>query len=121
MTEEIGLRQPVEYTDEERRRIATHEAGHATVAYLVGKDRKLEVLSIIKRRGALGLLAHSDLEERFTKTRSEIVARIQIAMGGWWPRRSGSGRPAPGPPATSPPPPTPLPTWWARWGWAVRW
>ncbi len=82
MTEEIGLRQPVEYTEEERRRIATHEAGHATVAYLVGKDRKLEVLSIIKRKDALGLLAHSDLEERFTKTRSEIVARIQIAMGG---------------------------------------
>ncbi|MDQ3462141.1 MAG: AAA family ATPase [Actinomycetota bacterium] len=82
MTEEIGLRQPVEYTDEERRRIATHEAGHATVCYLVGKDRKLEVLSIIKRKDALGLLAHSDLEERFTKTRSEIVARIQIAMGG---------------------------------------
>jgi cell division protease FtsH len=82
MTEEIGLKQPVEYTDEERRRIATHEAGHATIAWLVGKDRKLEVLSIIKRRDALGLLAHSDLEERFTKTRTEIVALIQIAMGG---------------------------------------
>jgi cell division protease FtsH len=82
MTEEIGLKQPVEYTDEERRRIATHEAGHATIAWLVGKDRKLEVLSIIKRRDALGLLAHSDLEERFTKTRTEIVALIKIAMGG---------------------------------------
>jgi ATP-dependent Zn protease len=82
MTEEIGLKQPVEYTDLERRTIATHEAGHATVAALVGKDRKLEVLSIIKRRDALGLLAHSDLEERFTKTRSEILTLIQIAMGG---------------------------------------
>jgi len=82
MTEEIGLKQPVEYTDLERRTIATHEAGHATVAHLVGKDRKLEVLSIIKRKDALGLLAHSDLEERFTKTRSEIVSLIQIAMGG---------------------------------------
>lgn len=82
MTEEIGLKQPVEYTDEERRRIATHEAGHATVAWLVGKDRKLEVLSIIKRRDALGLLAHSDLEERFTKTRTEIISLIQISMGG---------------------------------------
>jgi cell division protease FtsH len=82
MTEEIGLKQPVEYTPDERRRIATHEAGHATVAHVVGKDRKLEVLSIIKRKDALGLLAHSDLEERFTKTRSEIVALIQIAMGG---------------------------------------
>jgi cell division protease FtsH len=82
MTEEIGLKQPVEYTEGERRAIATHEAGHATVAHLVGKDRKLEVLSIIKRRDALGLLAHSDLEERFTRSRSEVTALIQIAMGG---------------------------------------
>ena len=57
MTEEIGLAQPVEYTEAERRTIATHEAGHATVAWLVGKGRKLEVLSIIKRKDALGLLS----------------------------------------------------------------
>ena len=82
MTEEIGLKQPVEYTDEEKRMIATHEAGHATIAYLVGRGRKLEVLSIIKRKDALGLLAHSDSEERYTRTRSEVVAMIQIAMGG---------------------------------------
>jgi ATP-dependent Zn protease len=82
MTEEIGLKQPVEYTDDEKIAIATHEAGHAVVAYLVGTDRKLEVLSIIKRRGALGLLAHSDIEERFTKSRSELIAGMQIAFGG---------------------------------------
>jgi cell division protease FtsH len=82
MTEEIGLQSPVDYTEAERRCIATHEAGHATVAHLVGKDRKLEILTIIKRKDALGLLAHSELEERFTKTRSEILALIQIAMGG---------------------------------------
>ena len=82
MTEEIGLAQPVSYTEAERRTIATHEAGHATVAYLVGRSRKLEVLSIIKRKDALGLLAHSELEERYTKTKSEIEQLIQIAMGG---------------------------------------
>src|SRR3954451_14772062 len=82
MTEEIGLKNPVEYTEHARRTIAPHEAGHATVAYLVGVGRKLEVLSIIKRRDALGLLTHSDIEERFTKTRSEIISLIQIAMGG---------------------------------------
>ena len=82
MTEEIGLAQPVEYTEAERRTIATHESGHATVAYLVGKARKLEVLSIIKRKDALGLLSHSDLEERFTSTKTEIEALIQIALGG---------------------------------------
>ena len=82
MTEEIGLAQPVEYTEAERRTIATHEAGHATVAWLVGKGRKLEVLTIVKRKDALGLLAHSETEERFTKTRTEMRALIDIAFGG---------------------------------------
>jgi ATP-dependent Zn protease len=82
LTEELGLAHPVEYTEAERRAIATHEAGHATVAYLVGKSRKLEVLSIIKRSSALGLLAHSDLEERFTQTESELRSLIQISLGG---------------------------------------
>ena len=82
MTEEIGLAQPVEYTDAERRSIATHEAGHATVAWLVGKGRKLEVLTIIKRKDALGLLSHSETEERFTQSKSEVRAMIDIAFGG---------------------------------------
>jgi cell division protease FtsH len=82
MTEEIGLAQPVAYTEAERRAIATHEAGHAAVAHLVGRGRRLDVLSVIKRRAALGLLAHSDTEERWTRSRSEIVSLIKIAMGG---------------------------------------
>ena len=82
MTEEIGLKQPVEYTDEERCTIATHESGHAVVAHLVGVGRKLEVLSIVKRKDALGLLAHSDTEERYTRTRTELIASIQISFGG---------------------------------------
>jgi ATP-dependent Zn protease len=82
LTEEIGLAQPVEYTVEEKRTIATHEAGHAVVAHLVGSGRKLEVLSIVKRADSLGLLAHSDTEERFTRTRSELIAAIQINFGG---------------------------------------
>jgi ATP-dependent Zn protease len=82
MTEEIGLKQPVEYTDEERRRIAFHESGHAVVAHLLAPERKLEVLSIIKRKDALGLLAHSDTEERFTRTSTELRALVEVALGG---------------------------------------
>jgi cell division protease FtsH len=82
MTNEVGLAQDTVYTEAERRMIATHEAGHATVAWLVGKGRKLELLSIVKRRDALGMLTHSDTEERFTKTKSELEALIQIAFGG---------------------------------------
>ena len=82
LTEEVGIAHPVTYTEAEQRTIATHESGHATVAWLVGKGRRLEVLSIIKRRDALGILAHSDSEERFTRTRGELEALVDIALGG---------------------------------------
>lgn len=82
MTEELGIPQPVAYTEDERRTIATHESGHAVVAHLLAPRRSLEVLSVIKRRDALGLLAHTETEERWTKTRSEVEALIRIAMGG---------------------------------------
>ncbi|MGH2595756.1 MAG: AAA family ATPase [Actinomycetota bacterium] len=82
LTDEIGIKQPVVYTDVDRAAVATHEAGHATVAYFLGKGKRLEVLSIIKRRDSLGLLAHGDEEEHFTRTRTEVEAAIAIALGG---------------------------------------
>ena len=82
MQVEVGLGQPVAYTDHERRLIASHEAGHATVAWLVAPQRRLEILTIIKRREALGLLAHGDREDVYTRSRAEMTGLIQIAMGG---------------------------------------
>jgi cell division protease FtsH len=82
LTEEVGVKQAVVYTDNERASVASHEAGHATVAYFLGKGRRLEVLSIIKRRESLGLLAHGDDEEKWTRSRSEIESHIGIALGG---------------------------------------
>ncbi len=79
---DVGLGQPVAYTDHEARLIATHEAGHAVVAHVVAPQRRLEVLTIIKRKDALGLLAHNDTEDVFTRSRSELLALIQIAFGG---------------------------------------
>jgi cell division protease FtsH len=70
------------YTDAERHRVAHHEAGHATVAYFLGEGRRLDVLSIVKRRDSLGMLAHSDAEERFTRTKGEYEVLLRIAMGG---------------------------------------
>ncbi len=97
MTEEIGLKQPVEYTEEERHRIAVHEAGHATIAHLVAPDRKLEVLSVIKRKDALGLLAHSDSEERFTRTSVELRSLIEISLGGMVAEEIAFGQASTGP------------------------
>jgi cell division protease FtsH len=82
MVLEVGLGQPVGYTSHEKRLIATHEAGHATAAHLCAPGRKLEVLSIIKRRDALGMLAHGDGEEVYTRSRAEMIGLIQIALAG---------------------------------------
>ena len=82
MLVELGVTDETIYTPNERDRVATHEAGHATVAYFVGQTRQLDVLSIVKRRDSLGLLQHSDTEERFTKSSEELHALLQIAMGG---------------------------------------
>jgi cell division protease FtsH len=81
-TEEVGLGAPVEYTEHERRLIATHESGHATAAWLTAPQRRLEVLTIIKRRSALGMLAHGDREEVWTRSRTEMRALVQIALAG---------------------------------------
>ncbi|MCU1589055.1 MAG: ATPase central domain protein [Frankiales bacterium] len=82
LVEEVGMGQPVGYTDHELRLIATHEAGHATAAWLTAPHRRLEVLTVIKRRDALGLLAHGDKEDVFTRSRTELRALVQIALAG---------------------------------------
>ena len=82
LVEEIGMGQPVGYTDHELRLIATHEAGHATAAWLTAPHRRLEVLTVIKRRSALGMLAHGDREDVFTRSRTELRALVQIALAG---------------------------------------
>ena len=96
LTEEVGLKNPVPYTARERRLVATHEAGHATVAFL-SETRRLEVLSIVKRAGSLGLLAHGDLEEEYNRSRTEIEALLDISMGGMVAEELEFGEPSTGP------------------------
>jgi len=82
MVEEVGMGQPVAYTDHERKLIATHESGHATIAWLTAPDRRLEILSIVKRKDALGMLGHGDRDDVFTRSRAQMLGLIRIAMGG---------------------------------------
>ena len=77
---EIGLSQDVGYQPEERRRIAVHEAGHAVIAVLVG--REVRVASILRRSSSLGLVAHDDGEEKHLRTPTELHDLIVVALGG---------------------------------------
>jgi cell division protease FtsH len=97
ITEMVGIGQPVAYTAAEQSLIATHEAGHAVVAWLVAPNRALEVLTIVKRGATLGLLAHGDREEIYTRSSDDMRALVQIAMGGLVAEELFFGRTSTGP------------------------
>lgn len=82
MVIEVGVGKPVGYTEHEKNLIATHEAGHAVVAYLEAPQRRLEIITIIKRAESLGLLAHGDAEDVYTRSKAELVGLMRIAFGG---------------------------------------
>ena len=77
---DVGTSHPVGYHPDERRRVAIHEAGHALVAVLTG--RQIRVASILRRAGALGLVSHGDAEERYLKTPSEGTDLMALALAG---------------------------------------
>jgi ATP-dependent Zn protease len=80
LTIDVGLSHPVGYHPDERRRVAVHEAGHALVASLVGRD--IRIASVLRRGAALGLVAHGDPEERHLRTPTEGYELIAIALAG---------------------------------------
>ena len=67
----------------ERRRVAVHEAGHALVAFHCPNAQPVAKISIIPRgKAALGYTLQLPEEESFLMTRSELLDRICVAMGG---------------------------------------
>jgi cell division protease FtsH len=67
----------------EKRIVAYHESGHALVAELVPGADPVSKISIIPRGiAALGYTTQLPTEERYLMTRSELLARICVLMGG---------------------------------------
>jgi len=69
-------------TERERRLTAWHEAGHALVALLCEYCTPLHKVTIIPRGFALGLTMTMPEEDRYSKTRLEMLDDIAMAMGG---------------------------------------
>ncbi len=65
--------------------------------YFAAPERRLDVLSIMKRRETLGMLAHSETEERFTRTKGECLGLLQVAMGGMVAEEAFFGKAGTGP------------------------
>jgi cell division protease FtsH len=69
-------------TEHERRVIAFHEAGHALCSELLpGVDRTHKV-SIVPRGKALGYTLHFPDEDRYLKTRAELMDQMTVLLAG---------------------------------------
>ncbi|MGH7834012.1 MAG: ATP-dependent zinc metalloprotease FtsH, partial [Candidatus Binatia bacterium] len=67
----------------EKKTVAYHESGHALVAELVPGADPVSKISIIPRGlAALGYTQQLPTEDRYLMTRSELMARIYILLGG---------------------------------------
>lgn len=69
--------------EEERRRVAYHEAGHAlAAAYCPGADPVHKISVIPRGRAALGYTLQLPTDDRFLMTRSQLLDRITGLLGG---------------------------------------
>jgi cell division protease FtsH len=67
----------------EKKIVAYHESGHALVAELVPGADPVSKISVIPRGiAALGYTTQLPTEERYLMTRSELLARIDVLLGG---------------------------------------
>jgi cell division protease FtsH len=80
-TYEWGLKQPLRsMSEDEKRNVAYHEAGHAVAQYLLKPYERVWKVTIIRRGGALGLAATKPTHERYNRSDSEILAEIQVCL-----------------------------------------
>lgn len=68
-------------TDEERLRVALHEAGHAIVAEVM-RPGAVASVTITPRGGALGFVRQAPTEDRYLETQPELEADIAVALAG---------------------------------------
>ena len=78
----LGAERRVMMTEEDRRRTAYHEGGHAIVGMLTPGADPVRKVSIIPRGLALGVTFAAPESDRFNYRAPEVVAKIKVALGG---------------------------------------
>lgn len=78
----LGVPRDEALSEQERRRTAYHEAGHALCALLQPKADKIDRVSIIPRGQAGGVTLLQPDEEKMDRSASELMARLVVALGG---------------------------------------
>ena len=79
----LGLeRTGVVMSEEERRTVACHEAGHAVVAATVENAEPVHKVTIVPRERAMGLTEQLPDGDRYLFQRSYLTDRLAVLMGG---------------------------------------
>ena len=69
-------------SEEEKRIIAYHESGHAILSYVLPHTDPIHKISIISRGRALGYVITLPEEDRFLKSKRELIDNITQLLGG---------------------------------------
>jgi cell division protease FtsH len=69
-------------TDEERRRVACHEAGHAVAAALLGQGDRVHRVSIVARGRGLGTIGLEREDREAIRTTSQLRAKLAVTLAG---------------------------------------
>ncbi len=78
----LGALRDGSHTPDERRRTAYHEAGHALCGWLEPKADPLWKISVLPRGQSAGVTIPMPDEDRIDLSRSEMMARLVVIMGG---------------------------------------
>jgi cell division protease FtsH len=77
-----GLQSRKVITAQEKRVVAWHEAGHAIVSELLPTVDKVQKVSIVPRGKALGYTLNLPQEDRYLKSRQELVDYMKMLLAG---------------------------------------
>ncbi len=77
-----GMQSRKTLTDHERRVVAYHEAGHALCGELLPSVDPVHRISIVPRGRALGYTLNLPEEDRYLKTREELIDFMTMLLGG---------------------------------------
>jgi cell division protease FtsH len=78
----LGAERKVMLSEDDRRRTAYHEAGHAIVGMLTPGADPVRKVSIIPRGQALGVTFSAPDADRFNFDQAYLLAQIKVALGG---------------------------------------
>jgi cell division protease FtsH len=77
-----GMQSRRKLNDHERQVVAYHEAGHAVIGELLPTVDKVHKISIVPRGKALGYTLNLPEEDRYLKTREELIDFMTMLLGG---------------------------------------